>query len=562
MDIFHIWKLFYEEVEIVYTAEANDAGNDNDMDEATSAGSADERGAGGKAEAETGAEAAVRTGADMRAEAGAKAAMRAGADMRAETGVADMRMTLALSVDGAIASVKADLVHPHSERSWTHTERRPLKHEADESRRRELKRVVGSAMLRVLEEATGLEQPWGVLTGVRPTKLMHNMIRKQGRESSVRQLQEEYLLTDEKAKLLADIVERQVQVIPDLFELDREVSLYIGIPFCPTKCAYCTFPAYDIRGNNGSVDAFLEGLHYEIRETGKWLKRAGLAITTIYWGGGTPTSITAEQMDALFVTMSESLPDLDRVRELTVEAGRPDTITPDKLAVMKNWNVDRISINPQSFTQQTLDKIGRHHTVAETIEKFWLSREMGMDNINMDLIIGLPNESAAEFRHTLDETAKLLPESLTVHTLSFKRASKMTKNRDQYEVAERDEIADMMKMANDFMEQNGYHPYYMYRQKNMLGNLENVGYALADHDSLYNILMMEERQTIIGLGCGAVSKVVHPAATDEEGNEHQKIERFPNPKEPSVYNQAYKQYYEKKMRLLDEAYGHALNCEI
>ncbi|PYI53330.1 coproporphyrinogen III oxidase [Paenibacillus flagellatus] len=470
---------------------------------------------------------------------------------------AELRLALELAPIGAdgSATVTATLERPASGGRWTHAESRLLRSGADDARRRELKRVVGSAMLRVLEEATGLEQPWGVLTGVRPTKLMHNLLRKQGREASVRQLQEEYLLTDGKAKLLADIAERQLAVIPDLFELDREVSLYIGIPFCPTKCAYCTFPAYDIRGNNGSVDTFLDGLHYEIRETGRWLKQAGLRITTIYWGGGTPTSITAEQIDALFETMRESLPSLDEVRELTVEAGRPDTITPEKLAVLKKWNVGRISINPQSFTQLTLDKIGRHHTVEETVEKFKLSREMGMDNINMDLIIGLPNEGIPEFQHTLDETAKLLPESLTVHTLSFKRASKMTKNRDQYEVAERDEIADMMKMANAFMDEHGYHPYYMYRQKNILGNLENVGYALGDRDSLYNILMMEERQTIIGLGCGAVSKVLYPATTDEEGNEHQKIERFPNPKEPSVYNQAYKEYIDKKLRLLDDAYG-------
>lgn len=474
-----------------------------------------------------------------------------------ETDDADMRMTLELSDRGDNVWARAVLERPDSGQSWAKTETRRLKSDAGEQRQKERKRVLDAAMLRVLEEATGLSQPWGVLTGVRPTKLMHNMLRRQGREQSIRQLREEYLLSEEKAVLLADIAERQMKVIPDLFELDREISLYIGIPFCPTKCAYCTFPAYDIRGNNGSVDAFLDGLHYEIRETGEWLKRTGLAITTIYWGGGTPTSITAEQMDGLFETMSASLPGLDQVRELTVEAGRPDTITPDKLAVMKKWRVDRISINPQSFTQLTLDKIGRHHTVEETIGKFLLSREMGMDNINMDLIIGLPNESAAEFRHTLDETAKLLPESLTVHTLSFKRASKMTKNREQYEVAERDEIADMMEMAHEFMDANGYHPYYMYRQKNILGNLENVGYALGNRDSLYNILMMEERQTVIGLGCGAVSKVLYPAETDEAGGEHQKIERFPNPKEPSVYNQAYKEYFAKKMKLLDDAYGSA-----
>jgi oxygen-independent coproporphyrinogen-3 oxidase len=472
---------------------------------------------------------------------------------------ADFRMTLELArPDVETDAATATLVRAGDHETWSHTEKRKLHGASGDIRRRELKRLIGAALLRALEDATGLKQPWGVLTGVRPTKLMHNLMRRHSREESIRLLQEEYMLTDEKANLLADVVQRQVEVIPDLYELDREeVSLYIGIPFCPTKCAYCTFPAYDIRGNNGSVEAFLEGLHYEIRETGKWLKEAGLGITTIYWGGGTPTSITAEQMDALFVTMHESLPAMDKVRELTVEAGRPDTITPEKLAVMKKWNVGRISINPQSFTQQTLDKIGRHHTVEETVEKFWLSREWGMENINMDLIIGLPNEGMIEFRHTLDEISRLLPESITVHTLSFKRASKMTKNRDSYEVAERSEVAEMMESAITFMKEHGYHPYYLYRQKNILGNLENVGYALGERDSLYNIIMMEEVQTVIGLGCGAVSKVLFPAQADEDGNEQRKIERFPNPKEPSVYNQAYKEYVEKKLRLLNEAFGRA-----
>jgi oxygen-independent coproporphyrinogen-3 oxidase len=480
-------------------------------------------------------------------------------EMADEQADAEFRMSIELSeLDGGQYSAMAELIRTEDGQTWSHSETRKVKGSSGDQKRRELKRLVGAALLRALESATGLKQPWGVLTGVRPTKLMHNLMRRHSREESIRLLQEEYMLTDEKANLLADVVQRQVEVIPDLYELDREeVSLYIGIPFCPTKCAYCTFPAYDIRGNNGSVEAFLEGLHYEIRETGKWLKEAGLGITTIYWGGGTPTSITAEQMDALFVTMHESLPAMDKVRELTVEAGRPDTITPEKLAVMKKWNVGRISINPQSFTQQTLDKIGRHHTVEETVEKFWLSREWGMENINMDLIIGLPNEGMTEFRHTLDEISRLLPESITVHTLSFKRASKMTKNRDSYEVAERSEVAEMMESAITFMKEHGYHPYYLYRQKNILGNLENVGYALGERDSLYNIIMMEEVQTVIGLGCGAVSKVLFPAQADEDGNEQRKIERFPNPKEPSVYNQAYKEYVEKKLRLLNEAFGRA-----
>ncbi|WP_281888965.1 coproporphyrinogen III oxidase [Paenibacillus sp. YYML68] len=427
----------------------------------------------------------------------------------------------------------------------------------DEGLRRMTKRAVSYGMLEVLGEYTGLEQPWGILTGVRPTKLMHNLMMKNtGIESCKQVLRDEYLVTEPKVELLADIAERQLKVIPDLFHLDREVSLYIGIPFCPTKCAYCTFPAYDIRGQNGSVEAFLEGLHEEIRLTGQWLKEQGLSITTIYWGGGTPTSITAEQMEALFVTMHEWMPSMDRVRELTVEAGRPDTITADKIEVMKRYNVHRISINPQSFTQATLDAIGRHHTVEETIEKFKLARELGMNNINMDLIVGLPDEGLEELQRTLDETGKLMPESLTVHTLSFKRASRMTKNKDEYEVAGREEIAEMIKTASDWTTAHQYVPYYMYRQKNILGNQENVGYSFEGYESLYNILMMEERQTIIGLGCGAVSKVLFPKVEHEEGYE-QRIERFPNPKEPSVYNQAYREYIDKKLRLLDEAYGAA-----
>lgn len=419
-----------------------------------------------------------------------------------------------------------------------------------------LKRTVLICALELLRRATGLKQPWGVLTGIRPTKLMHQLIAEHGNLEAKRILAEEYLVTPEKVALLSEVASRQLQVLPDLFHLDREVSIYIGIPFCPTKCAYCTFPAYDIRGNNGSVEAFLAGLDYEIRAIGRWLRQRGLGITTIYWGGGTPTSITAEQMEALFEAMHDSFPAMDGVRELTVEAGRPDTITPEKLDVMKRWNVDRISINPQSFTQATLDAIGRHHTVVETVEKFVMAREMGLHNINMDLIIGLPNEDADTFAKSLQETEKLMPESLTVHTLSFKRAAKMTQHRGQYQVADRQEIETMVRMANEWTAEHGYHPYYLYRQKNILGNLENVGYALEGKDSLYNIIMMEERQSVIGLGCGAVSKIVWPKqAEDAVGGDKRRIERMPNPKEPAAYNDQYQAYTDKKIRLLEEAYG-------
>lgn len=423
-------------------------------------------------------------------------------------------------------------------------EKRLLTGITGEERRRERKRTLGAAMLQALQQATGMEQPWGILTGVRPMKLLHGMMVHNPMEECKRTLREEYNLSEEKVALLADIGERQLQVLPDLFSLHNEVSLYIGIPFCPTKCAYCTFPAYDIRGNTGSVEAFLTGLHYEISRIGQWLQESGIRVTTIYWGGGTPTSIEADQMEALFATLQKAIPDFGRVRELTVEAGRPDTITPAKIEVMRRWGVDRISINPQSFTQKTLDSIGRHHTVEETVEKFRLCRELGMTNINMDLILGLPDEGIKELLYTLQQTGRLMPESLTVHTLSFKRASRITKNRDSYETAKRDEIQQMMRMAAEWTVQHGYSPYYMYRQKNILGNQENVGYSLPGYESIYNIVMMEERQTIIGLGCGAVSKIMSADGA---------IERFPNPKEPAVYNHAYREYTERKLKLLEQA---------
>lgn len=462
----------------------------------------------------------------------------------------NMSIEMAENAAGTEVHVQAKLVMADGGGEWIHSHTKRLAGEG-ETRRGAIKRAILYSLLHVLRDVTGLDQPWGILTGVRPTKLMHNLINGDGLEAGKQLLREQYLVTEPKIELLAEVAERQLKVIPDLFQLDKEVSVYIGIPFCPTKCAYCTFPAYDIRGNNGSVGGFLEGLHYEIREMGRWLKQAGLGITTIYWGGGTPTSIEAEEMDALFQEMHEAFPAMDQVRELTVEAGRPDTITSDKLQVMRKWKVDRISINPQSFTQATLDTIGRHHTVEETVDKFELSREMGMDNINMDLIIGLPNEGVEQFANTLEKTARLLPESLTVHTLSFKRASKMTRNREDYEVAERDEIGDMMNMAADFTIKHRYKPYYLYRQKNILGNLENVGYALEGRESLYNIVMMEERQSIIGLGCGAVSKIVYPGTGEEPSS---KIERFPNPKEPTAYIQNYRSYITKKIQLLDQAY--------
>ncbi|GAB6932341.1 coproporphyrinogen III oxidase [Calditerricola satsumensis] len=442
---------------------------------------------------------------------------------------------------------KAELRTP--ERTYRAEHARPVRFVGEaRARQKAAKKAAAYVFLDVLEQATGVRQPWGVLTGVRPTKLYHQFVQAGHTPEEIAAiLESEYRLTPEKVDLLARIVARQRTVLPDLYELDGEVSLYIGIPFCPTKCAYCTFPAYDIRGQQGSVDDFLRALLDEIAQVGAWLRERNLPVTSIYVGGGTPTSLTAEQLDTLLDALRAHVPHVDRVREWTVEAGRPDTITPEKIAVLKKHGVGRISVNPQSFTQATLEAIGRHHTVGETIEAFHLARRMGVDNINMDLIIGLPGEGTGHLRHSLDMVGRLQPDSLTIHTLAFKRASAMTQNREAYRVASREEIHRMMALAASWTAAHGYHPYYLYRQKNILGNLENVGYAKDGKESVYNIIIMEERHTIIGLGCGAVSKIILPG-TD-------RVIRFANPKEPKAYIAHSRDTLAKKLALLDEAYG-------
>lgn len=438
-----------------------------------------------------------------------------------------------LCVDGNMYSAASvsETVFASSEKEWNKTKKRVLSH----------------AMLEVLEKATGITQSWGILTGVRPTKLYHKYRREGLEHEAIKErLFSEYRISAGKTDLMGVIADRQLNAIPDLDSIGNEVSVYIGIPFCPTKCAYCTFPAFAIHRKNGKVESFLDALHEEIRVMGKWMQERNLTITSVYYGGGTPTSIEAHEMDALYQTMAESFPNLEKIREVTVEAGRPDTITPEKIEILKKWKIDRISVNPQSYTDETLKAIGRHHTVQETIDKFWLSREMGMTNINMDLIIGLPNEGMEEFKHSLAETQKMQPESLTVHTLSFKRASEMSRNKKKYKVADRETAEAMMEMAREWTEENGYVPYYLYRQKNILGNLENVGYSKPDEESIYNILMMEELQTIIGIGCGASSKFI-----DRNTG---KIEQFYNPKDPAAYILTYEDSINKKIEHLERIF--------
>lgn len=405
------------------------------------------------------------------------------------------------------------------------------------------RQAIGRIVLSLLQNYTNIIQPWGILTGIRPTKLYHTLRRNGYHKNKIRTiLLEDYLVSEEKVHLLEQIVELQLHVLPHFDQLIDEVSIYIGIPFCPTKCAYCTFPAYGIEGQGDLVTKFLTSLHYEMEQVGKWLLENNIGITTIYFGGGTPTSISAEEMDQLYEKLYEFFPNVQNVRELTVEAGRPDTIDEEKIRVLKKWKVDRISVNPQSFKEETLQAIGRHHSAKETIVKYKLAYEKGLKNINMDLIIGLPGEGVGDFSNSLSVLEELLPSSVTVHTLSYKRASTMTKYKEKYHVASREEIHEMMELAKHWMKLNHYQPYYLYRQKNILGNLENVGYALDGDESIYNIVIMEEAQTIIGLGSGAMSKWVDPNTRE--------IERFANPKDPRQYVERIKQVTQGKLEAL------------
>lgn len=469
--------------------------------------------------------------------------------LKVDTTEADMKASFQYRVDADFSVHTSAVLEVDGK---TYTNDYSIQYDIDAPEREQkirIKRALSHVFLNVLEQHTGMHQQWGILTGVRPTKLYHKFRQAGMSDSEIAEvLKRDFRLSEEKVALLKEIVARQLVTIPDLDDIGKEISVYIGIPFCPTKCAYCTFPAYAIGSNRkqGRVATFLDGLHIELREMGKWLTENNMKITSIYWGGGTPTSIEAEEMDALYQTMYESFPNPETIREVTVEAGRPDTITPEKLEVLKKWGIDRISVNPQSYTDETLKAIGRHHTVQETIDKFWLARESGMNNINMDLIIGLPNEGIEEFQNSLDESAKMQPESLTVHTLSFKRASEMTRNKDKYKVADRDTVAEMMHMAQVWTKENDYVPYYLYRQKNILGNLENVGYSKPGEESIYNIVIMEEVQTILGVGCGASSKFVHP----ETG----KITQFHNPKDPAAYILTFEEAIEKKIELLNDLY--------
>lgn len=389
--------------------------------------------------------------------------------------------------------------------------------------------------------------PWGYLTGVRPSKIAYTLLEKGAdREQILEEFTKKHLVSEKKAQLALQVAQTEKSILEKM-DYKNGYSLYIGIPFCPTTCLYCSFTSYSLAAYQSKVQPYLEALLKEVKYVSEAMR--GRRLDTVYFGGGTPTTLSAGQLDMLLTELERQF-DLSACRELTVEAGRPDSITYEKLCVLKAHHVDRISINPQTMNQQTLDLIGRRHTVEQIEEAFALAGKAGLDNINMDMILGLPGENKEMVQHTLEKIKALAPESLTVHSLAIKRAAALNIWREKYLDLQMDNSDEIVSMAADYAHQMGHQPYYMYRQKNMAGNFENVGYSKPGLECIYNILIMEEKQTIIAMGAGASTKIVFQNET--EGGQAGRIERIENVKDVTNYIQRIDEMIERKRKFFSE----------
>ena len=412
--------------------------------------------------------------------------------------------------------------------------------------RKEKKNVLKQELYKMVSTGLGRELPWGTLSGIRPTKIAMKLLDEGASDDEVfRYMKDVYLASDEKAQLSVDIAKREKDLL-DKVDYDNGYSLYIGIPFCPSTCAYCSFTSYPLGVWRKSVDRYLDALEKEIDYTAQ--KFYHKKLNSIYIGGGTPTTLEPYQLDRLIRKIRCSF-DLKDCLEFTVEAGRPDSITREKLMALKKNGISRISVNPQTMKQETLDIIGRHHTVEDTIESFKLARELGFDNINMDLIMGLPEESIDDVKHTMEVIKELNPDNVTIHSLAIKRAARLTIFKDRYQDMQMVNTQEHMSVCEKYCREIGLEPYYLYRQKGMAGNMENVGYAKAGKAGVYNILIMEEKQTIVACGAGASTKRVW-AEPNPDGTH--RIERCENVKDVGQYIDRIDEMIERKQKLFEE----------
>ncbi|MBQ7862623.1 MAG: coproporphyrinogen dehydrogenase HemZ [Clostridia bacterium] len=398
-------------------------------------------------------------------------------------------------------------------------------------------RKIALLMFDLLCKATSYTPPWGILTGVRPAKLMGKLVQQMGEEKAKEYFRGELKVTKEKTDLALCVSKKEAPII-DGASGEKSFSLYVSVPFCPTRCSYCSFISHSNDKAKKLMPQYVEYMIKEIEETGRIARELGLKLESVYYGGGTPTALTEELLKKVTDAVSESF-DLTGVKEYTIEAGRPDSVTKEKFRIMKNCGCNRISINPQTFNDDVLKEIGRNHTSEQTLEAMKQAREEGFSFINMDLIAGLPTDTLESYKNTLQTVLSLEPENITVHTLALKRSATLV--TDKRETNSGGVASDMVSYTYETLTANGYIPYYMYRQSKSLGNLENVGWAKEGYEGLYNVYMMEECHTILSVGAGAVTKLKNP-----RGNE---IERIFNYKYPYEYINDFDEIINRKKQI-------------
>lgn len=415
--------------------------------------------------------------------------------------------------------------------------------------KKETQHELGRQLFYCFEKLTGYRPNWGILTGVRPAKLFLRYCNEYGQEYAEKFFKNKFLVSEQKLDLCKKAVTGEESIIS--LSGDSSYSLYLSIPFCPTRCSYCSFVSHSIERAQDIIPQYVELLCRELEITAQIAKRLNLRLETVYMGGGTPTTLSAEQLNRVLGTVKSNF-DMSTVREFTVEAGRPDTIDAGKLMAIKQNGVTRISINPQTMNDDVLQVIGRRHTADDTVSAFKLAREMGFDNINMDLIAGLPTDTFDSFKNTLQEILKLDPESVTVHALSMKRASTLNTTGQYTEIKAGSEAAKMVDYSREILKENGILPYYMYRQSKTVGNLENVGYAKRGYEGLYNVYIMDETHTILACGASAVTKL--------KDTSQKNIRRIFNFKYPYEYINGFDELISRKTEI-GEFYDKYFKCD-
>lgn len=403
--------------------------------------------------------------------------------------------------------------------------------------------VSAQLLYKLLCDFTGLTQPWGILTGVRPVKLLRRLAEESNEEQAVKKFENDFFVSNEKIALSRETEHNERKIL----ELSKpeSFSLYVGIPFCPSRCSYCSFVMASIERAEKLIEPYTKLLCEEIKRTAEIANKLGLRLETVYFGGGTPTTLSAEQLDTVLGTVNKSF-DMSTCREFTVEAGRPDTIDIAKLFALKENKVDRISINPQTVNDEVLKTIGRKHTAQQFFDAFELARKCGFDNINTDLIAGLPTDTPESFKNSLDSIVRLNAECITVHTLCVKRASRLTTEGVTLDLQQARDAREMLAYTQNILGQNEYIPYYMYRQSRMVGNLENVGWSKRGFESLYNVYVMDETHTILACGSGGVTKL--------KRNNPDYLERIFNFKYPYEYIDRFDELIQRKSGIM-QFYG-------